>query len=799
MKKLLPIVVLLFLSAFVYSQEKVNLSVTIEFPSNIDANAVTVTIPKLKYDKKVIFSYTSDDANAEAYGKAFRVINKKWVDNAAYFHVGQETTTGYTPTKTLGYTDGCGNERRMPIGAAIWPNNSNANIKQFMDREREGSGYRYMLWQDLIPILDFGGSPYFHDVNNYNAWNDNNKNDIIKGFAEDQQKTWLKTGRKMKVLMRPGNNNVYIDAAKEYEDIVMSWAGGAPAEKIYPNDEPTLLNTVGARYIDNMDVIQKMTEAYNKENPEWYHWATHGITSEAIQALTQVSDTWGKGGSDIAWMATVDEVYEYLYMRKNTTITKKVDGNKLTINLAVSTDKNFYFKDLSLVVNGGGNPTQITVSDRVETLSWKASGNKTLVNVGFDSSITSRAEKYTRLYEVSGKGEDKDDALYFVNQLKPDLQKAFLNRINSGKRITPIALANVAFNKGVEFSLSTDAYFEATPDQTPTHYRVGETVDLATQEWKPWTGGKMPFTLSSPLGYKIAYVQVKNATNESQIYSGSLQLLKSISMPQEGLEILASLTPTSLPGNNIQYEKHNGKTVNLMNAHYKELTLQTSKGEELCTYFHNAQRYPGSPGYNQTGEYPDISNNQTGYPLEWVNHCLYYMEYHIPEVIVPNRLVFMVPNGKYQVRIFGSSKNAKAANYNNLFYEVNGQRKTPKFSMRNNGKDFLVFDDVVVDNSHIIIKYWSDSTRDNMAPINFIEMRSKSYITGIDKPAVAEEGLNIISEKGKLIISSRNPQTVSLYTISGMLLGKYQINESDTEIEVEQGIYIVNDQKILVP
>lgn len=791
-------ILFLFISGFTYSQEKVTLSVTLEFASNIDANNVSIYIPKLKYDKKTIFSYTGDDAPPNAYGKAFCAINKKWVDDAEYFHVGQEKSTGYIPGKTLGYTDGCGNERRMPVGVAIWPTNGSSHIPQFMDREKEGSGYPRLLWQDLIPILDFGGAAYFHDINNNpndpTSWNDQNKEEIIMGFEDEQQKTQLKTGRRMKTLICPGNNYTYIDAAKEYEGIVMSWTQGGPAKEIYPNEEPELLNTTGVRreYKENDNsIIEWIDETFKTNNPAWRHLFTHGAKQPLIDLLTKINDTWGKDGSDITWMATADEVYEYFYMRKHANITKVVEGNKITINLEVPNEDYFYFKDLSVIVGGISTPSKVTVNNQVQTLSWKHDGNKALVNVGFNPLTISRAEKYTRLYEISGEEGDKEDALYFVKQLKPELQATFLERINSGKRVEPITLTNVALNKGMEYSLYTDVYFEATPSETPTHYKVGETVDLSMQEWKPWDGGKLWFTLAPKLGIKVGYVQVKNANNESQIYSGTLKLIETMTMPEEGMEII-----TSMAGDNIEYDVYNGKTINLINAHKRELTLKNSKGEELCTYYH-PQKMEGQPGeYGKHWEYPEFTNNQTGYPEKYVGNCIYFYYMNTPSV--PNRLVFMLPNGEYQVRIFASSKNKDAANKQNLFYEVNGEKKSPGFSLQNNNKDYIEFNKITVDNSYIVIKYWSNPSNGNMAPINLIEFRSKSYITGIERPSSASDNITIRTEKGKAIINCSTPEYISVYKPDGILVGRYYINEGETQIELPQGIYIINKEKIVI-
>ena len=62
---------------------------TITLPDGVDANAVTAQFPVLKYNKKFIFTYTADDGPVGAYGKVWSAVNKKWVDDEKYYHIGQ--------------------------------------------------------------------------------------------------------------------------------------------------------------------------------------------------------------------------------------------------------------------------------------------------------------------------------------------------------------------------------------------------------------------------------------------------------------------------------------------------------------------------------------------------------------------------------------------------------------------------------------------------------------------------------------------------------------------------------------
>lgn len=496
---------------------------TLTLPEGVDANAVTASFPVLKYNKKFIFTYTADDCPVGAYGKVFCAINKKWVDDERYFHLGQAPSTGYTPAKTLGYTDGCGMEYRMPVGVAIWPNLSNEYITDFMDKLSEGKNYPYLIWPETLPIMDFGGALYWHNVNEQ-AWDKNDPLKILEGLKEDQKKTVEKSGRGMKVMMRPDGNNNYITAAVMSDDAVMFFGENSPAIDLFPSDDPDYFKVTGMRkiYSDNNDSdFAWVKSIHDSDNPKWCHLFTHTPLQPVVDLLTKISDNFGKDGDDSAWMATVDEVYEWWFVRKNSIIKKEVTGQSVIFTISVPSDQYYYHKNLSLLVDGISGLTGLEVSTDGKGMTHGMNNEKLLININYDDNLPVLADKYTSKFARSKRLDDREDAMYFISKLRDGLAAPFLERIAdvmSPPRIVDFSIYKTT-NEGTD---TTYIRFYYATDERATHFMVSESSTFDGAEWNVIKGPKEYFSMTNVPGEHTLYLKVKNEFGESDVKSTSI-------------------------------------------------------------------------------------------------------------------------------------------------------------------------------------------------------------------------------------------------------------------------------------
>lgn len=522
--------------------EKIELEIDCE---TVDAAAVTVVLPPLKYDKQMLVSFTTDDANASSFCRVWAGINGRPISNK-FYHANQleagdipDEIVDTTLPKTLGYTDGCGNERRFRHGVAIWPY-CQANDRIMMDTTNPvdptaNNLYRFMTpylqWGDVREMLKYGVSLYYHNIGTEIYGSDKIVGNVIAGLRADCERSIERVGRGIKVLARPDGNNTFTEAAAASGQILLTVAENSPAVDVLPYSDPKLFKMVAMRFFPNSsggqterDVVKaKFAEEYAKpkELRKWFHFCCHTATLEWVNLLLWFNDNYGKDGSDDIWFATVDEVYEYFYARNNTLIRKSTAGNKLRITAYIPKGQYFYYPEISLLVNGVGTVTGIESSDNVQGLAWGEHSNGVLVNVNTDATLAAMAEESTSRFEQTEKSVDRNDALYFVGQLKESLQTAFRERIEA---VQPgsVTLLALGINAGATTTSSRVVAVLPTYNGMPTHYRIGEVADLSAETWIAYSGGEIAFTLSAEYGAKTVYMQLKNEQGESTVKNASI-------------------------------------------------------------------------------------------------------------------------------------------------------------------------------------------------------------------------------------------------------------------------------------
>ena len=494
---------------------------SVALPSGVSADDVNLTIAPLKYDKHFAFTYTADDSVEGAYARIWRRINQKWIDDTEFFHLGNTPTTGYIPEYPLVYTDGCGNDRRFGFSIALWPTWGNEYNPDGLIKDSSTNSI-YITWNELDLIKDWGVSMLYHNVDE-RVYDKNNADDIEKGFVADYNKVLEKINRRMKIMGLPDGNAAYVTAADKSPLIDFYRSSLHHLEFIYLKSTGSLFKkrTYGGTNSSVNDVkLEELASQHTSDNPYWVGITTHRVDLSRIELLDTIYSLYGKGGDDSLWVASWDEVYEYIQMRLNSIVKKVVSDDTVTWKILVPFSKNYYFKDLSFLVSGITSVDALTVSDKIFGYSYAAHGSGMLVNVNFNELLLDCAEKYTSKFESTLSEDDKTDAYYFVNQLKDTLKAPFVARLSANE--TAPVLNSILINDGV--TVTYDQLVSITLNMTGglTHYKVGETADLSGASWIVGTSKTFSYQLSSGYASKTVYVQVKNSFGESEVKSSSI-------------------------------------------------------------------------------------------------------------------------------------------------------------------------------------------------------------------------------------------------------------------------------------
>ena len=514
-----------------YYGDRIVFSVTV--PDGISVEDVNLSVAPLKYNKHFAFTYTADDSVVGAYSRIWRRINKKWIDDTEFFHMGMAPTSGYIPANTLCVTDGCGNDRRFGFGVAIWPTlrdeyHPNGRIADSSTSKTN----IYITWEELRVILDFGGSVYFHNMDE-TKYDKTVVPDIIKGLKDDQDKAFEKLGRKMKVLALPDGLQTYVDAGRE-ANFIAFMRSSLSNELIYLKSCGDLWKgeTYGGNHTSDIALkLEELAAQASSDNPYWVAITSHRVDLKMMEMIEMVYSLYGAAGADNIWVASWDEIFEYVSMREGLSFAKKVEGKKVSFEIYVPKGNGYYFRDLSFLLSGVMAMDGVTVSAESDTIKGISSGinnSSLLVNINFNPDLVKLAEKYTSRYEATAENTDKEDALYFVGQLLPVLKTPYENRINAVEPGVPesLRLDSVSINNGGQ-TTDRNITLSLGVTGTPTHYRVSEAANFTGAEWVSYSSNVISYLLSSSPGMKTVYVQVKNATNESEIKSAQITLQES--------------------------------------------------------------------------------------------------------------------------------------------------------------------------------------------------------------------------------------------------------------------------------
>ena len=495
---------------------------SVALPSGVSADDVNLTIAPLKYDKHFAFTYTADDSVEGAYARIWRRINQKWIDDTEFFHLGNTPTTGYIPEYPLVYTDGCGNDRRFGFSVALWPTWGNEYNPNGLIGDGTNKNSIYITWPELDLMKDWGVSFLYHNVDE-RIYDKTNPADIVKGFKADYDKVLDKLNRRMKVMGLPDGNTAYVTAADESPLVDFYRSSLHHLEKIYLKPAGSLYKkrTYGGTNSSVNDVkLEELAEQHTSDTPYWVGITTHRVDLSRIELLETIYSLYGKGGDDSLWVASWDEIYEYMQMRLSSIVRKSTNGSTVTFKIMIPFGHNYYFKDLSLLLSSTTSIDMLAVSDNILGYSYAGHGDGVLLNINFNNYLLEAAEKYTSNFESSLSDEDKTDAYYFVNQLKDTLKAPFVARLSANE--TAPVLNSISINDGVTVTYNQLVSITLNMTGGLTHYKVGETANLSGASWIVGTSKTFSYQLSSGYASKTVYVQVKNSFGESEVKSSSI-------------------------------------------------------------------------------------------------------------------------------------------------------------------------------------------------------------------------------------------------------------------------------------
>ncbi len=365
---------------FVYAQK-----VTIQFDA-VPSPTPSVSKAILKYNKDIAYSFTLDDATVDAYTCALPVFKGGLVNGNGQTYNG------------LFYTDGCGND--IPFrGGIAWNTVNLAGIDV-----HTGNVAGLLTWKQLDTLYDFGWDVMNHSYSHRSQWNGPmSGNDYINEIEQNRVAVQNNTQKRIEtpLFVVPSGDTFYNNIAYQQGlQLVFNQPGnivgfgGLDVTADYDFDKKVVHRMlleeslgISPTFLDR--AVAKATGGIKI----WYNEFTHRVDDFSPTAtfgfkdfqnhLKRAADTWGKNGSDKMWMAPLQEVYEYLIMRRYANFTTNQNGSKLDLTFDLyNIPKWLRRRTLSLVVNSTINFSNVTVPFGVK-VTFKGTGNQKLINLDF--------------------------------------------------------------------------------------------------------------------------------------------------------------------------------------------------------------------------------------------------------------------------------------------------------------------------------------------------------------------------------------------------------------------------------
>ena len=360
--------------------------ITIQFDAE-PTSTPSVSKAILKYNKDIAYSFTFDDASVDAFTCALPVFKGGYVSGNGQNYGG------------LFYTDGCGND--IPFrGGTAWNSVNLGGIDV-----HSGNVAGQLTWQQLDTLYDFGWDVLNHSYSHRSYLNGPmSGNDYIDEIEKNRVFVKNKTQKhsEMPIFVVPSGDTFYNSIAyRQGNQLVFNQPGdvvgfgGLQINSDYNFDGKVIHRmlleeslAISPTFLDR--AVAKTTTGDAKI---WYNEFTHHIDDFSPNAsfgfkqfqahLNRAAQMWGKNGTDKMWMAPLQEVYEYLMMRRFAQFTTSANGTKVDLTFDLyNVPKWVRRRTLSLVVNSTTNFSNVVVPSGI-SVTFKGVGNQKLINLDF--------------------------------------------------------------------------------------------------------------------------------------------------------------------------------------------------------------------------------------------------------------------------------------------------------------------------------------------------------------------------------------------------------------------------------